>query len=478
MATATKSDFKQTGLAHQLSGLARHRGRLVSFTQPLPTLDPLTFFANARRLTGTASYWARPADGFVLVGAGAAITLRGEGPERFEQIAEAWRNLTQSYVTGFDALQSWGVGPLLMGGFAFDPTQQPKNPHWQSFGDGSMTLPQFLLTQTANQTFLTCNLVLPTSFDSLTHSARAALFEQYAENIALLRTALTKPASAPLARQPKAAQLNFEDVLPASEWQEIVGHATQNIKAGNFQKAVLAREVIATFERPIEVETTMRQLQQNFPTATIFAMAQREKCFLGATPERLVQLCNGQVRTVALAGSAPRSQQAAEDDRLGQELLDNPKNRGEHAVVVETIAAQLENLCGPLDVPAAPRLLKLANVQHLYTPIRGQLQSEAGLLELVAKLHPTPAMGGYPRQEALDFIRQNEQLDRGWYAAPVGWLNVRGEGDFAVAIRSALVENKQARLFAGCGIVADSDPASEYQESRFKLEAIGKAISF
>jgi len=478
MATATKSDFKQTGLAHQLSELARRGGRLVSFTQPLPTLDPLTFFNNARRLTGTASYWARPADGFVLVGAGAAITLRGEGSERFKQIAEAWRNLTHQYIAGSDTLQSWGVGPLLMGGFAFDPTQQPKNPHWQSFGDGSMTLPQFLLTQTASQTFLTYNLVLPTSFDSVHEATRAILFEQYAENIALLRTALTKPASTPLASQPKAAQPNFQDVLPASEWQAMVGRATQNIKAGNFQKAVLAREVVATFERPIEVETTLRQLEQNFPTATIFAIAEREKCFLGATPERLVELCNGQVRTVALAGSAPRSQQPAEDERIGQELLDSPKNRGEHAVVVETIASQLENLCGPLDIPSAPRLLKLANVQHLYTPIAGQLRSEAGLLELVAKLHPTPAMGGYPRQEALDFIRQNEKLDRGWYAAPVGWLNARGEGDFAVAIRSALVEDKQSRLFAGCGIVADSDPANEYQESRIKLEAIGKAIGY
>jgi isochorismate synthase len=473
MATATKSFSAQTQLALQLSQLVQTGSRLLSYSQVVENIEPLSFFANGRHLTGTAFYWARPADNFVLVGVGAALTLRGTGATRFEQVAVAWRDLIQNFQSNSE-LQKWGVGPMLMGGFAFDPLQQPKHPQWQAFGDGTMILPQFQLAQLEGQTFLTCNYVLPTNYANLSTDEQQLLLEEYAENSLRLKLALSKPVK--LTEQEAPTPPKLEDILPTNVWQQIVQKATRTIKTGQFEKTVLAREVVAHFEHSLELELILQRLQNKFPAATIFAMSQREQCFLGATPERLVQLNKGWVITAALAGSAPRHANPVEDARIGQTLLHSAKNLGEHAIVAKTITAQLEPICDPLNVPAAPQLLQLANVQHLYTPIEGRLRGEAGLLELVNTLHPTPALGGYPRQEALEFIRQNEQLDRGWYAAPVGWLNTRNEGEFVGAIRSALVSAKEAHLFAGCGIVSDSDPTSEYQESKVKLKAVASAI--
>lgn len=467
-----ESQPEQAELVTRLGKLAQPGSFLISFSQAIAAINPLDFFANGRRLTGTAFYWARPADNFFMVGAGAAITLHGHGSTRFEEIATAWRNLARDYT----AATELGVGPTLMGGFAFDTTQPNHNPLWGEFGDGSMTLPQFQLTRTSSSCYLTCNLVLPENFWILPKPQRTFLLEHYAENIARLQTMLLRPYTQSLTEATSISEAEYREVLPASQWQAIVQQATDAIKQQKFQKTVLAREVVATFKQPLELMQTLARLQTNFPTAFIFAVAHRNKCFLGATPERLVELRSNRVLTTALAGSAPRSSQPNEDERIGAELLHSPKNRGEHEIVVRMLSEKLAPMCDRLTVPSAPQLLKLANVQHLFTPIQGQLRGEAGLLELVASLHPTPALGGYPRKEALDFIRDNEQLDRGWYAAPVGWLDARNEGEFAVAIRSALIDDNQAHLFAGCGIVADSDPASEYQESCVKLCAIANNL--
>ncbi|MBN3731886.1 isochorismate synthase, partial [Burkholderia sp. Tr-20390] len=166
-----------------------------------------------------------------------------------------------------------------------------------------------------------------------------------------------------------------------------------------------------------------------------------------------------------------------DDDRaLGAALMDSAKERLEHALVVDAIRAALAPLSRTLDVPEQPSLHRLPRLQHLSTPIRATLKADATLLQVVAALHPTPAVAGHPRAEALDHIRAHEGFDRGWYAAPVGWIDAHGNGDFIVALRSALVDGGACRLFAGCGIVADSEPANEYQETELKLSGMQAAI--
>ncbi len=179
---------------------------------------------------------------------------------------------------------------------------------------------------------------------------------------------------------------------------------------------------------------------------------------------------------MALAGSIRRGVTDQEDHALGQQLLASAKDSGEHAVVVRVLAEGLRAVCADVQTPPAPQLLRLHNVQHLHTPITARVRTGRSVLDLVERLHPTPAVGGYPREAALRLIRDREGLDRGWYAGPLGWVDARGEGEFAVALRSALLRGSEATLFAGCGIVADSQPESEYAESALKMRPLLAAL--
>ncbi len=210
--------------------------------------------------------------------------------------------------------------------------------------------------------------------------------------------------------------------------------------------------------------------------STIFAITRHGRTFLGATPERLVRVEGRTFRTIALAGSIGRGADPAEDERLAAELLASAKDREEHEVVVEMLRRTLAPLAEELEVAAEPAVVTLRHVQHLATEVRGRLRQQAGILSLVERLHPTPAVGGAPRELALELIAAEERLDRGWYAGPLGWLDRHDDGEFVVAIRSGVVEDDRVSLFAGCGIVADSDPDREWAESEMKLEALASAL--
>jgi isochorismate synthase len=208
----------------------------------------------------------------------------------------------------------------------------------------------------------------------------------------------------------------------------------------------------------------------------VFAVVRGGRWFLGATPERLVRVRHGEVSAMALAGSAPRGQSPEDDRRFGEALLASAKDRVEHAIVVEMVRHSLSGACDAVSVAEAPALLKVSNVQHLHTPIAARLRGGSTIFDLIERLHPTPAVGGVPRAAALDWLRRREGLDRGWYAGPIGWIDGRHEGEFAVAIRSALLSRDEALLYAGCGIVAGSDPDAEYGESQLKLRAVLAAL--
>jgi isochorismate synthase len=191
----------------------------------------------------------------------------------------------------------------------------------------------------------------------------------------------------------------------------------------------------------------------------------------------LVRLEGGVVRADCVAGSAPRGGNEIEDDALGARLLNDDKERREHAMVVRGLTGALEDFCSTIEAPAEPSLRKMANVQHLYTPVSAQTEGNRHILELVERLHPTPAVGGLPARRALCLIDRHERFSRGWYAGPIGWMDARGNGEFAVALRSALLNDRRAFLYAGCGIVAGSDPAREYEESQLKLQAMLWALN-
>ncbi len=252
---------------------------------------------------------------------------------------------------------------------------------------------------------------------------------------------------------------------------------TRAIEAGSVEKVVLARELALQAHGNFDETAALARLREEYPGCTIFAFRQGGACFMGATPERLVRVEGRKVRATCLAGSARRGTDQQDDEAVGSALRADGKERREHQHVVGMIAEALMPLCRDIDIPSEPVLMRIANVQHLFTPMEGTLSGDVGVLDLVERLHPTPAVGGMPRAEALRAIGEREHFDRGWYAGPVGWVAANGDGEFAVALRSALVTGSEARLFAGCGIVAGSDPQREYEESSLKLRPMLWALN-
>ncbi|MBM0743139.1 isochorismate synthase [Phormidium sp. CLA17] len=270
--------------------------------------------------------------------------------------------------------------------------------------------------------------------------------------------------------------LKHHPVAGTKTFQNAVCSALESIRADHFDKIVLAHAVDVVSPLPFHRIFSLNNLRTQYPDCYIFSTTNAQgQHFIGASPERLVSVQNHQLLTDALAGSAPRGNTTCEDARLANILLHSSKELHEHQVVIDFIIHQLAQLglepsCLPL------RLLQLSNIQHLHTPIRAVVPSEIHLLDVVAALHPTPAVAGRPREITCEHIRRYEPFERSLYAAPIGWVNHRGEGEFAVGIRSALIDGCTARLFAGAGIVAGSAPERELAEVQLKLQALLTAL--
>ncbi len=280
----------------------------------------------------------------------------------------------------------------------------------------------------------------------------------------------------PLAEDtPRPQPDGFELSSPRSheEWTSTIRDALSAIDRGELTKVVVAREVVVRANRCISVLDVASRLHALYPSCYVFAMGG----FVGASPELLVHRRGRRVRSQPLAGTYPRSGDATADAELAAEMFSSAKERHEHRVVIDNLRAALEPLCEELRVPDEPSVMALRNVVHLATDIHGTLaEPPPSALDLVARLHPTPAVAGTPTAEALAWLAANEQLERGPYAGPVGWMDASGDGEWALGIRSALVEGHTARLFAGVGVVAGSEPARELAETQLKLQALLAAL--
>jgi isochorismate synthase len=259
------------------------------------------------------------------------------------------------------------------------------------------------------------------------------------------------------------------DTVDRARWMRSVARLRRRMSAGDVAKVVLAREVTLRADRAFDDAAALARLREGYPNCTIFAWRRGGATFMGASPERLVRLEGRTVRTACLAGSTKRGATPMEDAELAAALLADRKERREHELVVGAVTDALAPICERVEAPREPAVAQMPNVQHLCTPVTATLRDGESALDVAQRLHPTPAVGGVPRDAALRLIGQEEPFDRGWYAGVVGWTDASEDGDFAVAIRSALVRGDEARLYAGCGIVAESDPAREHDESTMKL---------
>ncbi len=466
---------------------------IASFTLPIERYNTMQAFAGTQQAgLGEVFFWEQPSEQNALIGVGSATTITTSGTTRATDAAIQWRALLQDAVISYpEELEhidaAYGHGPLFFGGFAFDP-EHFHTQLWADFPTGLLILPRFLLLYSAEQTALTINVLLHA------HNDIEECLQQLATDATSLLTAIESSANIEDAEQSQesplyveektgkdtsGSNLQIQDTLPVAAWMQKVAEVASEVRHGAFEKVVLARSVQVTSKTDttrFAVASILSRLRASYPGTYIFALQRGEHFFVGATPERLVQAQNGQIHTMALAGSAPRGTTAEEDERIGSNLLHSEKNSIEHAIVVARVREALLAHCSDVHVSTSPRLLKLKNVQHLETPIVGKLLPRRCILDVMADLHPTPAVGGFPREAALAAIRRIEQMDRGWYAGPLGWIGTGGHGEFAVALRSGLIADHEAILFAGCGIVGDSDPQSEYSESCLKLQVMLRGL--
>lgn len=426
-------------------------------------VDPLNAFA--RSTASDRVLWLRPDERIGLAGVGSAWSVSPEGPGRFEEASAAWRACMADAVGDDGHAGEMEMGPLAFGGFAFAP-DGPARAEWSGYPAAALVVPAVTVWTAGD----TCWLAIAVGAGTDGHA-------DLDQTVALVQT-IAEPAGREAGHTGNGASggvPELEELPPPDRWKASVERGAQAVRDGLLRKVVLARALEVRGVRT-EPAAALRKLRADYPTCAVFAVARGDRCFLGATPERLVRITAGRLTTAAVAGSAPRGRTPDEDRRYGDALLNSPKERLEHAVVVDVIRDVISETCDEVAVAAAPTLLKVANIQHLVTPLAGRLRERLSVLELAGRLHPTPAVGGFPRDRALRWMDEHEELERGWYAGPVGWIDRRGDGEFAVAIRSALMHGTRALLFAGCGIVADSDPDQEYVESRLKLRPMLSAL--
>ncbi len=396
-------------------------------------LDPLDLVRAGASAFGFAGFFSST-DGRSIGALGSAARVAASGPDRLERLDASLERLLPEDVTA-------------LVGFSF-ADGGPSSPAWEGFSSAVAEVPQVAVVRAAGASRLT--IAVPPGSDG--------------QMLLALVSTLRPPGSTPVAA---AADHTVESRPSPRDWQGLVAEAVSAIRGGAMQKVVLARSVSIHSAAAFDPFDLVAVLRNRYPECRVFGWQQGESAFIGASPELLVARTGRHFEMAPLAGSAPRGVDPEEDRRLGDALLASPKDRGEHAIVVDDAVERLASVTETLERAASPVLHKFATVQHLATPISGT--TSARILELAGVLHPTPAVGGSPRQDALAFIEKMEGIDRGWYSGGIGWVDGAGDGEIALGLRSALLHGDHATVFAGNGIVAESRPEAELEETRLKL---------
>lgn len=426
---------------------------LFSWTKKIAPKDAIHIFDVAESLGKDRIFWRNHTGTLTFVGIGSVLQLIAE-ENRFQQLQRKWEEILQQAII-HNPYNEVGTGLVTLGGMSFDPLR-PKSSLWEKYPTSQLTIPEYVFVQHKDQFYLTMN--------RLVHED---------ENIHKLYETLQKEEQTLLHSEFNDVSVHHRIMekkeIEPERWKDTVSLAVEEIKQQKAKKIVLAREMRIRLNEKAHIPILLRKLLETQPNSYIFAFEHGDHCFLGATPERLVQVEGENLLSTCLAGTARRGQTVEEDERIAQELLNDQKNRKEHDYVVKMIKESIEPYCENVHIPKEPVVYPLRNLQHLYTPVTAKLKRQFSVFDIIEQLHPTPALGGVPKEKALQFMRDHELLDRGWYGAPIGWLDSNENSEFAVAIRSGLVQKDEISLFAGCGVMRDSTPEMEYEETNMKF---------
>jgi menaquinone-specific isochorismate synthase len=441
---------------------ARAKGhyQIASISLEVKHISPLAVLQSIYEPDELHFYMERASDDEAVAAAEAVVQTQFDGPDRFARVKAFADEVLENTIAVGDLNQAY-TGPHFFTAFSFDDSVSDD----AAFPAATVFLPRWQVSRSKGKYGAVANLKIEseTDIDSLVVRVWAAYrkFGAFDYEPESDTTAVVPPKL--LSRRELAP-----DVYP-----QAVAQALDAIRAGNYEKIVLARGIELQADRVWQPLDTLNRLRNRFAGCFTFSFGGGgARSFIGATPERLLQIRDGHLLTAAIAGSAPRGQTAGEDARYACALLESEKDLHEHICVRDSILRRLESAGVNGQAEAQPRLLALANVQHLHTPIAADVGDSVHLLDILSQMHPTPAVGGSPREAAVPRIASLEQMERGLYAGVLGWFNHLNEGEMIVGIRSALIEGPLARLYAGAGIVEGSNPEKEMLETEIKLHAL------
>ena len=442
----------------------------VAATLSIDPVDPLALLEQIQDKKTFRYYWEKPNDSFSMAAGGELERLQADGEHRFREASTNGKELL-SRVFHYSEVDHSKTCIHLLGGFSF--SEGSKSELWKAFGTSSFTLPKWHVLRDGQLSLATATVdisslqtvdqilsALSGQLDAITFTRGNGEFVSHSQE------------------NPVFQEMN-SDESSKNKWLNKIETAVDLIKNGTFKKIVLARKLRIKASHEISDTCLLNKLREQYPDCHSFLIGFEESSsFIGATPERLATFKRNHIFTEGLAGSISRGKTASEDAFLEHSLLNSKKDLNEHAFVVDAIEATLTPFSENIDHPNSPDVKKLSNVQHLYTPMTAHISENTSRTEVLKSLHPTPAVGGFPRDKAVPFIDKLEDFDRGWYAAPIGWINASGEGEFAVAIRSGLIQKKEAHFFAGCGIVEHSNPLKEWEETKLKFIPMLSALKY
>ena len=440
-------------------------GQIVSISLEIPPVDPLAVFQLLSQESPLNFYWEKGVKGEAIAAFDAAVYFTPESGDRFTQTKDFINSsLAKTLSTG--ALHLPFSGPHFFCSFTFFDRGLATN---TPFPSATVFLPRWQVARSGNHCLLVANLTIHPK-DNI--EKLAANISQKLQKINLITSnILTETKLNGTGRNKQ------RDITQTDNYKLAVSSALKSIADGHLSKVVLAHAIDVTSPKPFNIVRSLQNLRKFYPDCYRFVTSNRHgQNFMGASPERLLSIENNRLVTDALAGSAPRGKTPAEDAKLVQKLICSKKERHEHRVVIDFIRDRLNYLGLTPRISPEVCLLQLSNIQHLWTPIKATIPPQVHPLDILAELHPTPAVAGVPRDIACQEIRRYETFDRCLYAAPIGWVDAAGNAEFIVGIRSAFIEGCHARLYAGAGIVQGSNPERELAEIDLKLQALLKTL--
>ncbi|MGC8596190.1 MAG: isochorismate synthase [Candidatus Kryptoniota bacterium] len=404
-------------------------------------------------------YMSRKSSKFKLLAVGKAIEVSTNREGQFDELKNKISQVSKNFVSNIEGPEFAHL-PLFVGGRQF--YSQPGSETWKDFPASFWFIPKLMIVEHNG---------MSAGMFTIIDEIRKIDPDKAVLNLLMELNRID------LAGESKSAKVTIKSIegdAPADKkrWADMVKKSLEAIENQKVKKVVISRKVEITVSSEPDFYVLTKRLENDYPDCHTFVFHSGESFFFGATPERLASFSHGRIYTDALAGSAPRGKNIEEDTAIGQQLLSDSKNLAEQKFVVDYIKNSLLDYVDEISVQQEPQLMKLANIQHLHSKIAAKLKDDTAMLSVVERLHPTPAVCGQPRESALELLTELEEYQRGMYAGIIGWFNFKGDGEFAVAIRSALAKNNKVTAFAGCGIVKGSQPEAEFNETKLKLKPI------